>query len=164
MKYVIILLAIFCVGCVDKNLDFTSENVEYLSEFIVNVKERLEKLEAKGEKSDYSNTRRRMSNIETEQSVYGKKWMNCEARLDDLERPYEITVYDPNAPELKFLGPTDPNWARDFGDTREIRELYNICLNRGLINRDRQVLAEVCKRMLAIEARLDPNDPNGVKE
>ena len=61
------------------------------------------------------------------------------------------TPYDPNAPELKFLGATDPNWVRDFGDTRETRELYNICLNRGLINRDRQVLAEVCKRMLELE-------------
>lgn len=80
-------------------------------------------------------------------------------------------VYDPNAPELKFLGATDPNFASDHGDTRETRELYNICLNRGLINRDRLVLAEVCKRMLVLESlhikgapRLHRIDPNEVKE
>ena len=156
MKYVIILVMLFCVGCSNRGLDFADENIEYLSEFIVNVKERLEKLE---DKSLELENKRKISQIIRQDNT---------DRLDNMK-----IAYDPNAPELKFLGATDPNWARDFGDTRETRELYNICLNRGLINRDRLVLAEACKRLLAIEAwqkeitkpvDIQLTNPNEVKE
>jgi BMFP domain-containing protein YqiC len=40
----------------------------------------------------------------------------------------------------------------------------NVSVNRGMSLRNTQVLAELSKRLLALEARLDPNDPNGEKE
>lgn len=74
-------------------------------------------------------------------------------------------VYDPNAPELQFLGVTDPNWARDYGDTKDTRIILNVSANRGMALQNRNVLAEIAKRFLALEAlHIDPNDPNEVKE
>ena len=73
-------------------------------------------------------------------------------------------IYDPNAPELQFLAVTDPNWARDYGDTKDTRILLNVSVNRGMSLQNRTVLAEVAKRLIALEQRFDPNDPNEVKE
>ena len=76
------------------------------------------------------------------------------------ERPY-----DPNAPELQYILPTDPNWANDYGDNERTRLLMNVSVNRGMALQNRNVLAEISKRFLALEAlHIDPNEPNEVKE
>lgn len=69
-----------------------------------------------------------------------------------------VEPYDPNVPELQFLIPTDPNWARDYGDNERTRIILNVSANRGMSLNNRNVLAEVAKRLIAMEARFDPNE------
>lgn len=99
------------------------------------------------------------------------------ARIIDLERK---EPYDPNAPELSFLEPADPNWIRDFGDNERTKLIHQISKNRVMILRDEQIISEIAKRLLAIEkvldpapliefekelkAMVDPNGPNEVRE
>ncbi len=61
-------------------------------------------------------------------------------------------VYDPNAPELGFLEATDPNWARDYGDTEDTRRLFNISVNRVRMLRTEKITAMIAKRLIALEA------------
>lgn len=75
--------------------------------------------------------------------------------------------YDPNAPELSFLAKTDPNWVRNYGDTKETQELYNLSLLRAMVLRDEKVTSIIARRLIALEQQhVDPNvatDPNEVK-
>lgn len=86
----------------------------------------------------------------------------CQGCTPNIERPY-----DPNAPELSFLEAIDPNWARDYGYTRETRELYNLSKVRAMLLRDEQITAEIARRLIALEnynkayfdfSGWDPND------
>ena len=116
-------------------------------------------------KSDYSNILNRMSVIEKEQGWMNRYKRDINARLDNME-----IVYDPNAPEFKYLADlTDPNWIKENGISKESREFYNISVNRGMALKNQTILAEVAKRLIALEqAHIDPNesvvDPNEVKE
>jgi len=78
--------------------------------------------------------------------------------------PAEIytAVSDPCDQILQFLVPTDPNWARDYGDNERTRIILNVSANRGMALQSRKILAEVAKRLIALEKRFDPNDPNWV--
>lgn len=80
------------------------------------------------------------------------------ARIIDLERK---EPYDPNAQELSFLEPADPNWIRDFGDNERTRIVHQISKNRVMILRDEQIISEIAGRLLALEAKdstIDVND------
>lgn len=61
------------------------------------------------------------------------------------------TIYDPNAPELRFLAPTDPNWAVKYGDNERTRVILNVSANRGMSLQNRNILAELAKRVIALE-------------
>lgn len=76
------------------------------------------------------------------------------------------SVYDPNAPELKYLAElTDPNWIAENGVSKESRVLYNISVNRGMALKNQVILAEVAKRLIAMEATMiDPNEQPGPNE
>ena len=75
-------------------------------------------------------------------------------------------VYDPNAPELKYMIElTDPNWIEEVGISRDSRVLFNVSVNRGIALKNQAILAEVARRVIAIEKwRNSLTDPNEVKE
>ncbi len=74
---------------------------------------------------------------------------------------YTATI-DPNDNIYKFLEPVDPNWLRDFGDNERTRLIYTVSVNRGRILRDEQVVSLIAQRLIALEQRFDPNDPNWI--
>ena len=93
----------------------------------------------------------------------------CSSTDDIRYTPYAERAYDPNAPELSFLEPAEPNWTRDYGDTRQTLELYNLSKLRAMVLRDEKIMSIIAQRLIRLEGfhpelAVDPNDPNGVKE
>jgi hypothetical protein len=76
-----------------------------------------------------------------------------------------VEIYTAPGDPCQFLIPADPNWIKDYGDNERTRILYNVSVNRGLALNNRNVLAEVARRLIALEQlHIDPNDPNKVVE
>jgi len=79
--------------------------------------------------------------------------------------PVPVEIYtapgDPCDMALQFLVPADPNWIKDYGDNERTRILYNVSVNRGQSLNNRNVIAEIARRLIALEQRnelhIEPN-------
>lgn len=137
MKYAVILLAMLCMGCQDKPDEPALSN-RALQDRLIDVE-------------DY--VKRNFRIVENNQVSHKEGIEKLWGVISESKIKTEVieVSYDPNALELSFLEPTDPNWARDYGDNERTRHLFTTSIVRAKLIRDEKIISEIAKRLIALE-------------
>ena len=158
----LVVLAFVVCGCeesepkADRNAELIVLNADAMVSLETNIRNLAKKLNAAADVNGINlNLFKRVSGLETDYDLYGKKWYENHVRLKNLE-----VGYDPNDAIFKFIPEAGDDWLERFGTGERTRLIHTISEIRVVVAAQGNTIKALDARLKALE----PADPNEVKE